>query len=301
MRLRRNYEARGKGVTGKIIRIAFVTFFMIILLLFLLNNEDLLGHFLVKQKENVQSKPDYTRTYEPVSQGQLLQKRFFSLSFNPVTKNPEWVAYHLKKDQLTSRENYGRPLFLSDPDITTGSNSNEDFTGSGFERGHLVPAADMSFDSIAFVETFLLSSIVPQRRGCNQGIWKELEKQTRSWVYRYRDVYIISGPVFNQEGDIPVIKKSGIAIPSHFYKIIFVYNDTLQAMSAYLVPNELSEKPLATYRVSVDTIEKLTNIDFFQNMLNDEEEENFESKINTTDFPLDNNLYRLRIEKWNAL
>lgn len=301
MQLRRNHEARGKGMTGKIIRITFVVVFMIVLLLFIMKNEIVLSRLWQKQKEDVQTIRDYSRTYEPVSKGQLLQKRFFSLSFDEATKNPEWVAYHLKKEQLTSRENYGRPSFLPDPDITTGSNTSDDFSASGFERGHLVPAADMSFDSMAFAETFLLSSIVPQRRACNQGIWKELEKQTRAWVYRYNDVYIISGPVFSHEAEIPVINSSKIAIPSHFYKIVFVYNDMLKAMSAYLIPNEKSEKPLSACTVSVDSIEKLTNIDFFQNMLNDGEEESLESRINTTDFPLDNKLYRQRIEKWNAL
>ena len=301
MRLRRNHEARGKGMTGKIIRIAFVVFFMIVLLLFLMKNEALISRLLNSQKKHVHEVHDYSRTYEPSSKGQLVQKRYFSLAYNPVTKNPEWVAYRLKKEQLASRKDYNRPFFLPDPAIKTGSNTSEDFSGSGFERGHLVPAADMSFDSIAFAETFLLSSIVPQRRGCNQGIWKELEKQTRSWAYRYNDVYIVSGPVFNYEAETPVIKNSRIAVPSHFYKIIFVYNDTLKAMSAYLVPNEMSEKPLSTYRVSVDEIEKMTGIDFFQNMLNDREEENLESRINKTDFPLDDNLYRQRIEKWNAL
>jgi endonuclease G len=288
-------------MTGKIIRITFVVVFMIVLLLLLMKNESVLSRLWQKQKEDVQTVHDYSRTYEPVSKGQLLQKRFFSLSFDEVTKNPEWVAYHLKKEQLTSRENYIRPLFLPDPDITTGSNTSDDFSGSGFERGHLVPAADMSFDSIAFAETFFLSGIVPQRRGCNQGIWKELEKQARGWAYRYNDVYIMSGPVYTYDAEIPTIKKSGIAVPSHFYKIIFVYNDALKAMSAFLVPNEKSEKPLAVYTVSVDSVEKLTNIDFFQNMLNDEEEENLESTVNRKDFPLDESLYRQRIEKWNAL
>lgn len=301
MRLRRNHVTRDKETAGRLFRIGLIAAMILGLLFFLLKKDDTFSRFFREQKGTGPQAKEYTRTFEPVSNGQLIQKKSFSLSYNPKMKNPEWVAYHLTKEQLASTELTVKPLFLPDPEVKIGSNLHEAYNGSGFERGQLVPAADMSFDSIAFSETFLLSAIVPQRRGCNQGIWKELEKQTRAWADRYDDIYIVSGTVYQYPDKIPVVNNTLIAIPSHFYKIILVHNDKAVAMTAFLVPNDLSEKPLSAYQVSVDEIEKMTETDFFQNMLDDKEEEGLESTVNVSAFPLDHTFFRQRIEKWNAL
>lgn len=300
MKLRRNHTSSGNNSLSFIVRVIIFIGLLLGILYFLLKNKDNILQYIGKDKKYIENNDFvYERTYLPVSDGIILHKSNFSLAYDSNCKSAKWVAYRLTKDQLKDRIDLDRVLFSSDPQLKRNKTEYYDYSGSGYDRGHLVPAADMSFDSISYKETFLMSNIVPQKRGCNRGIWKELEKQTRQWVKKHNEVYIISGPVYTQQIRPVKLNKSNICVPDAFFKIVLVYNDKIQATLSFVVPNELSDKSLSSYTSTIREIEKQTGINFFDHMLDDSVEEKLENSVNPDLFPLQKNLYKQRVESWN--
>ncbi len=192
--------------------------------------------------------------------GQIIHHQGYSLSYSEPHEQAEWVAYELKKEHL-SQTNYERPYFEIDKAVKTGAASWRNYKNSGYDRGHLCPAADRRFSKSAHDETFLTSNISPQNHDFNSGIWNTLEQKTRYWASKYDGVYVVTGGVL--ERGLKTIGSEKVAVPNQFYKIVLDYNDGNPKVLAFLMPHENSNKPLYTFVVSVDTVEALTGIDFF--------------------------------------
>ena len=150
-----------------------------------------------------------------------------------------------------------------------------DYTKSGYDRGHLCPAADMEFNHVAVEECFLMSNITPQVHDFNCGIWEELEKTVRKWAIQQHKLYIVTGPVFKD--DKGTIGRDNVEVPGYFFKIIYDEKDEPK-MIAFVFPNEKSDRPLTDFAVTVDETEKLTGYDFFS-QLPDDLENKLESKV----------------------
>ena len=112
--------------------------------------------------------------------GQIVGHRYYTLSYSEEHEQAEWVAYILYKNRLDKEWVERSELFVPDPMVDTKSATSADYRGSGYHRGHLVPAADMAFNEKAMEETFYMSNISPQAANFNKGIWRELEELTRS-------------------------------------------------------------------------------------------------------------------------
>ncbi|NCB02070.1 MAG: DNA/RNA non-specific endonuclease, partial [Spirochaetia bacterium] len=116
----------------------------------------------------------------------------YSLVYDEQTEQARWVAYHLTQDEL-----YGlydrKDNFRSDPLITTGSAQLEDYRKSGYDRGHLIPAADASWSESAMSETFFMSNMSPQEPKFNRGIWADLEAVVRNFAATNQEVYVVTG------------------------------------------------------------------------------------------------------------
>mgnify|MGYP002228685760 FL=1 len=98
------------------------------------------------------------------------------------------------------------------------SATNEDYTRSGYDRGHMAPAGDMKWSAKAMRESFYLSNICPQKPGLNRGIWKDLEEQARLWAKENGSLLIVTGPVITD--DLKRLGKNRVGIPKTFYKVI---------------------------------------------------------------------------------
>ena len=155
--------------------------------------------------------------------------------------------------------------FREDPLIITGSASLADYKGSGFDRGHLAPAADFKFDAGAMSESFYMSNMSPQRPSFNRGIWKRLEEQVREWASENDSLFIITGGVLTE--NLHVIGENESTVPNLYYKIIF-YPDELKA-TAFVLPNEKVLDPLESFVVTIDSVESITGIDFFPDLPDD--------------------------------
>lgn len=193
--------------------------------------------------------------------GQVVHHDYYSLSYHEEYENAEWTAYSLSPQQIKYQK-FKRPYFIRDPKVKSKSAHYKNYFPNGYEKGHLVPAADMRFDIDAYDDTFYTSNVSPMNRDFNSGIWNMLEKQVRYWVKRYGKLYIVSGGVLQPE--LKRIGKEEIAVPDYFYKIVLDYNHPRNPrIIGFLIPHKNIKKDLKEFVVPVDSIEKITGIDFF--------------------------------------
>ncbi|MFD1603643.1 DNA/RNA non-specific endonuclease [Flavobacterium artemisiae] len=208
----------------------------------------------------------YTVQYLPTSTTkQIVKHQYYTLSYNEKFEQAEWVAYELKKEYLKNN-NFKRPYFIEDPKVTTGSADWRNYKKSGYDKGHLCPAGDMEFSEDAYNDTFYTSNISPQQKEFNSGIWNRLEQKTRYWAEKYNDIYVVTGGILKDSD-----KKIGtekVAVPKYFYKIILAKSGNEHKAIAFLVPNEKSDKSIYDFVVPIETLEKMTGIDFFPNLKN---------------------------------
>ncbi len=207
---------------------------------------------------------------------QIVEYRAMTVSFNPEYHVPNWVAYELTADEARGEEpRYNK--FQQDRNVR-GCATPADYRNTGFDRGHMAPAADMKWDSVAMRESFLMTNIVPQLHSINSGAWSKLEDKCRSHAIADSAVYIISGPVLTDPVDFR-IGATGVAVPRRFFKVILSpYADPPQAIG-FIVPNETFSGGIQVCAVSVDSVEAITGHDFFT-ALPDEIEEQLESTLN---------------------
>lgn len=226
-------------------------------------------------EETIQKSVVDSDFYLPTSTtGEIVKHEFYTLSYSDKNEQSEWVAYELKKEQL-SYSNFERPYFIDDPEVESGSANWKNYIRSGYDRGHLCPAGDRRFSLKAFNETFYTSNISPQKNDFNAGIWNRLEQKTRYWARKYDGLYVVTGGVL--QGELESIGKEDVSVPKYFYKILIDNSRGEYKAVAFLMPHEESDLPLNTFVVSIDEIEKMTKIDFFPN-LPDEIENKIESK-----------------------
>ncbi len=230
------------------------------------------------------------------SSGELIKHQFYTLSYVEKYEQAEWVSYELTKKSLQKPNVKRTDWFEVDAKVSTGSAKHSDYSGSGYTRGHLVPAGDMAFDKEAMEETFLMSNMSPQLRAFNNGIWRELEEQVRDWVYQNDKLCIISGPVFKK--DIKRLKRGNVAVPDAFFKVIADTELPDQKGVAFLIPHAASDKPLQDFMITIDSLESITGINFF-NTQNQSWDEKMETKFNGSSWPISTARYRLRVSKWN--
>ena len=182
----------------------------------------------------------------------------YTLSYAEEFEQAEWVAYYLDKEDI-KYINYKRPLFEVDHEVITGSAHWRNFKNSGYNKGHLLPAGDRRASYEEFEETFLTSNISPQKYKFNSGIWNRLEQKVRYWAGKYDGLYVVTAGVLSS--DLETIGYENVAVPKYFYKVLLT-ND-MTRMIGFLVPHKDSNKPLYEFVVSVDSIEKMTGLDFF--------------------------------------
>ena len=189
----------------------------------------------------------------------IISHTAYSLSYNQKYHQANWVAYQLTRAEtsnLFEREN----KFVADP-LISETDLSLDYEKSGYDRGHLAPAADMGFSKITIMESFYYSNMSPQLPGFNRGIWKQLEEQTRIWAIEYDSLYIVVGPIFSDS--MKLIGPHQVVVPNSYYKVILDNHKGKEKMIGFVMKNEGTKNSLQSFVVAVDSIEVLTSIDFF--------------------------------------
>ena len=199
---------------------------------------------------------------------QIITHTGYSLLYNEACEQASWVAYVLTGEE--THKLYNRTdKFIVDPLVNTGSANDNDYKGSGYDRGHLAPAGDMGWSAKTMAESFYYSNMSPQEPSFNRGIWKKLEELVRTWAIENDKLYIVTAPVLTK--GLPTIGANKVSVPKYYYKVILDYTEPDIKGIGFIMPNKGINEPLQTYAVTIDSVESLTGIDFFPLLPNDQE------------------------------
>ncbi len=198
----------------------------------------------------------------------------FAVYFNSRHGIADCAAYELTRSELDGTAERSNE-FMADPGVK-GCPSPLDYSGSGMDRGHLVPAADLKWSQQAMRQSFLLTNVAPMHKALNEGGWAKLEEKVREWTQRDSALLVFTGPVVS-EGD-STLAGGRVTVPSGYYKVIMAPCVRPRRVIAFIYPNGHSGGRLRQYAVSVDEVERRTGLDFFPT-LPDEEQARLESGV----------------------
>jgi endonuclease G, mitochondrial len=213
------------------------------------------------------------------SNTQIIKHKAFILNYQEDYELASWVLHKLTAEAANGTEARSN-TFLEDPLVESGSAVTQDYSRSGYDRGHLCPAGDFKNDRELEDETFYMSNMSPQKPDFNRGIWSDMEVRVRGWAKARGNLIIVTGPIL-KDGLETIGRRNKIAVPEKFYKIVFDPKEE-QAI-AFLMPNEGSVELVKSFVVSIDEIERLTGIDFFEK-LPDSLEKKLETDANVDDW-----------------
>ena len=232
--------------------------FLILLLIFLVSIRG-------KTKQLLIYSPPYAHNdtlYYPHldSSDHVIHHSYYDLVYSETHEQAKWVFHKLYPYRI-SRSFERKNDFRSDPMVLSGSANHIDYRGSGYDRGHLMPAADMSWSKQGMSESFYYSNMSPQHPSFNRGVWKRLESRIRKWAIEYDSLYVFTGPVL--EADLPSIGINQVSIPNWYYKVVLRFDKGKETAIGFLMKNKASKESLQTFANSIDDIERMIEIDFF--------------------------------------
>ncbi|MDR3137631.1 MAG: DNA/RNA non-specific endonuclease [Tannerellaceae bacterium] len=223
--------------------------------------------------------PRWSKSSKGVEE-EILYRTGYVLSYNSDYRLANWVAWALTEAEALSKEIEREDSFKADPDVKGKAAQLSDYKNSGFDRGHLAPAGDMGWSEMAMKESFYLSNICPQAPNLNRGIWKTIEEESRRWAVDYGEVLIVAGPVVQPGASH--IGKNEVVVPQYFYKVICRLSHNKCHGIAFLLENRAyKDVDWRFLAIPVDSVEKVTGIDFFP-LLPDRIEEDMESVVDIT-------------------
>lgn len=194
----------------------------------------------------------------------VITHKGYTVSYNYDWKIPNWVAYELT-DWEVEGEVPRYDKFKPDPMVPQYATAvTDDYKYSGYDRGHMAPAADMKWDEQVMKESFYLSNICPQNPNLNGGAWKDLEEQVRDLAYQKGSIFVVCGPIVNDASTTIGLNK--VVVPQAFFKVLLQENNGEIHTIGFVYENKSGSKPMSTYAMTVDEVEKMTNIDFFPSL-----------------------------------
>lgn len=211
----------------------------------------------------IETMPSDFDFYPTSTTGIVVQRDAYAFSYSEEHEQSEWVAYQLTSEDFSNRD-FERPFFIEDPKVKTGSADWRNYKRSGYDKGHLCPAGDRKKNYENYKETFYTSNISPQQHQFNDGVWNRLEQKVRYWSKKYDGLYVVTGGVLSE--NLKAIGREKVSVPNYFYKVLMTKDG--KRMIGFLVPHQESDAPLYEFVVEVDTIEKMTGIDFFAKLPN---------------------------------
>lgn len=222
-----------------------------------------------------------TEDIKSVSEGSevLLMNKYDTVSFNLTTNCANYVKWHVSKSRVLndgiSRKQF--PFVEDDnPSIPKKNRiTTRDYNNSGYDRGHLCPAADCNFNQQAMEECMKMTNIIPQDKILNRGSWGRLEDRTRQWsVNTGNDIYVVAGPLFTKAPLTFIGTKHKVAVPDKCFKVLCMMpKKGLPKTIGFIMDNDGSANKLEATVCSVNDIERITGYNFFEWLPDDIEEE----------------------------
>ncbi|MBW0493570.1 hypothetical protein O181_033285 [Austropuccinia psidii MF-1] len=240
--------------------------------------------------QNRSSISDILKFGHPGPISDFFSREAYAIGYDRRTRNPSWTAEHLTSENLKPNKTSGKP---GDDDAPDRSHSTfredvalpeqfraklHDYFRSGYDRGHMVPAADAKRSQAAMDQTFLLSNIAPQvGEGFNRDYWAHLENFVRQLTHSFQDVYVFTLPMYLPKQD-PVTKKHfinyevignppNVAVPTHFAKVVYAIGGKADpsgkgSLGSFVLPNAKisNEIPLVQFDAPIESIERSTGL-----------------------------------------
>ncbi|MDD5570364.1 MAG: DNA/RNA non-specific endonuclease [Bacteroidales bacterium] len=192
-------------------------------------------------------------SFSGYSQNVTLKYKKFTSIYDTKRHIPFYTYYTLTKAQAKNFKQFKRlSTFSKDLSCKYEQADNKDYLHGGYDKGHLTPAADMSYDQTAEMQCFYFTNIVPQNSKLNRGQWKALEEYVRNKTLNTDSVLIITGAFSFTKG----IKLNNIFVPDSLFKII--YNYKTGKIETYIMPN----KEVGNYMAYLSTRSIIANVDF---------------------------------------
>lgn len=229
--------------------------------------------------------------WNPSTWARVFRNDGFMVGYSDLRGNPLWVIYKLTPIPNGNARHYRRPEHFSADWRSLMRIGQDDYTGSGYDRGHMAPNYAMSqlYGKDAQLDSFLMTNVTPQKSNLNQKLWQRLEEaEIDIFAPQFGTVWVVTGPIFSQKTK-RLRSSSWVEIPEAFYKIYVVPARTGHEpqMLAFIVPqNVRGNEPLERFVVNVDQVETLTGFDFFYE-LDDSVEKKLETGIDPSQWPLE--------------
>lgn len=197
----------------------------------------------------------------------VLRNSAFMVGYSDLRRSPVWVSYMLHPIAADQRyQKYPRPRSFTQDWRTLWPVEHQDYTHSGYDRGHLAPnyAISLLYGRKAQLETFLMSNISPQKASLNRHLWQQLEEMIiKQFTHQHARINVITGPVFDDE--TLYLPSAWVEIPDAFYKIIIGLSEDgeIRTIYSFLMPQDAGEQgSIWRYAATLDEIEKVTGFDF---------------------------------------
>jgi endonuclease G len=209
----------------------------------------------------------------------LMIKPYFVLSYNDHKGIPNWVSWQVTSEDLGNAPR--KQVFDPDTTLPLGFKvvNTRDYSGSGFDRGHMCPHSDRAANQDMSFSTFVMTNIIPQAPNVNEKAWAQLEDYCRELARKGDHLYIVSGPAgqggTGSKGFRESLAGGKVVVPAECWKVIVVvepgYSDDLAAISmgtrviSVDMPNDQTRvgEEWAIYRTSPAQIEQKTGFHFF--------------------------------------
>ena len=247
------------------------------------------GYIYIQNTEYTEANPERIWIDTPSDlPGQLVVHDGYITDYNQVTLIPNWVSYELLPKNVVKDGASRTDKFTEDPLLLGLCASTMDYSRSGYDRGHMAPAADFKYSEEAMAETFYMTNICPQNHNLNSGAWNDLESQIRWWCKHYyrTPIMVMCGPVMGKRP-----KKIGdnrVAVPASFWKVV-CRKDLLSGeyhAVGFLFPNKETDRSYDSFAVPIDSIETLTGLDLLTN-LPEEQQQKLESSVEIANWKTD--------------
>lgn len=190
----------------------------------------------------------------------------FTVSFNAQAHIPNYVVWELT---ATEADADGKRIsdFQADERID-GCPTIDDYRRSGYDRGHMAPAADMKWSEKAMADCHYLTNIAPQAKALNSGAWNTLEANCREWARRDSAIIVICGPVLSDK-IVRHIGKTEVSVPERFFKVVLAPYASPPRGIGFIMPNARVVGGVQAAAVTIDEVEAVTGYDFFSALPDD--------------------------------
>lgn len=197
---------------------------------------------------------------------QVLYNDAYVSSFNSTTLIPNWVAWRLTSDRTSGSAKRSDTSFTPDERVAERYRvTTYDYQRSGYDRGHMCPAADNKWSTTAMEQCFLMTNMCPQDHGLNVGDWNEMENQCRKWAQEYGEIYVVCGPILYKGDHKRIGSAHKVTVPEAFFKVVLCMKGK-PWVAGFIYKNESGNRPKGDYQNTLDQVERITGLKFFPTM-----------------------------------